>query len=252
MLKDWFDLNAVVRGARTEEDLPLAADLLEHFLEGSGEAFPLPLQRLFRYERFRETVEGVQRYFTAWIRGDQRPSAKAPLEELYSKLYAPDGRGFVLADGESITISSKWQHTTAIDLARGFQLVMEHANDELKDISAALGAFGVTAVGTFTFTREGDRIKFVGDVVYEFSETYDFNPGDEFSFKIGNKPYHFTSERINATQEYFGSAPFDLAVNRWSQSITGDIVIRSTATRGFPAPWIENLAWDKPSDDDVR
>jgi hypothetical protein len=247
VLKTWNDLWELVADGRNA-NYSMSADLLQHYLEGSGESYGPSLSRLLSNSHFQAEIEGLQGHFANWILGDQKTNTAS--EEVASRLYDPSRAAFALEEGGSITVASEWNKVLAYSWSDWLGMganqlgVVGGAFDEEMDLWASFGEAQLSGVGSITFRRVGDAIFFEGNVTYSLPDRYDFNEGDSFTMMVGGKLHDHSSEEINALQAPYGASPFDVAVPQWSQTLRGRIEILPHGRAGM-RPQLVDVQWDQ-------
>jgi hypothetical protein len=134
------DFRDMIKKARTD-GRKVAADNLEHFLDGKGAKFSVPLDWLRSFSEVTDAEDKNHKRF----------------EDQLAKL----AKG--LAPGASITFSDHWD-----------AVISAHKWHEL---FYASGISELSSTGSFTLTRNGDTVTITGTVSQRWHDPYDWNPG---------------------------------------------------------------------------
>lgn len=188
----------------------MAADALEHFLNGSGAATRLDPSWLRTHSSVRQAETEVLWHFANWISGYQRSNTA-------SEVISQDLRD--LPEGQTFQATSNWTSSFTPDFLSRAE----------RDAFATVGETNLTGTGSFTFRREGDRIHFAGPIRMAIDDAYDWERGE-----LGLVPrpdemppffeLSFDDDAI-ALEEAGRAKPFKL-YSSWWKNLRGPLIVR--------------------------
>jgi hypothetical protein len=173
---------SIIKSARTL-GFNVAADNLEHFLDGKGTKKIISDKWLKSYSEIRDAQEVNQKRFEA------------------SLLKKADA----LKDGQTITFSDYWDRGI---YAKG-----------LNELFYASGGSTLTSTGTFTLSRKGNIVTITGTVDNKWHDPYDWHAGlTAFVPGHGN----VSDSDALLLQKYRGAKPFEME-STWKSNLKGSI-----------------------------
>ena len=191
-----------VRAGR-EKGLDLAADMLKHYLDGSGNNVTVPLERAHGFKPIRDAERFNQKRIEKAFVDQAHPYWKQITE---------------MKDGDSIVLQKDhWErklHPMGL-LARG----------EI-DLALAAGTSHVLSEGVYRATRKGDMITITGVVTHTWADRYDFHKWQPFA------------EGALALEQHRGAKPFDVEA-RWEQIVGGTLRRRRGQWTVRPFDWVD-------------
>jgi hypothetical protein len=139
--------NVMIKQAR-EAKYNVAADNLQHFLDGKGGLRKIPVKWLLSFPEIRNGEEKNEDRFESTINNRGESLGVIALR---------------LKDGETQSFTDHWDVLVKGDIET--------------ELYYASGSSTITSTGNFTLTRSGDVVTVVGSVKHNWWDIYDWHPG---------------------------------------------------------------------------
>jgi hypothetical protein len=172
----------------------VAADNMEHFLDGGGATRPIEAKWLRGFSSVMASEQENQQRFQS-----------ASHEKSFDNV-AP-----TLADGQTVTLTDYWD--SLIDPS-------EFDKSQWK-LYYASGHSTLTSRGEFTLTRQGNTITVTGTVVHSWFDNYDWH--SDLVVELPNGEMANDKDAL-LLEQYRGAAPFKM-VSEWTQTVQGTYTI---------------------------
>jgi len=186
-----------------------AADNLDHYLGGSGEAKPADPNRL---RQFKPVQKGVAINEKRFEEGFVTPDIKGQPNKVFTDLSG-------LREGESKDISDHWDNALKPDEYKKDAL---QAPQDTADLLLGTGHGTLYSKGDFKARREGNVIHIEGNVGHQLQDEYDFHAGKFLADGA------LELEKGGRAKSYKADSPF------WYRHVQGTIPIGTDGRLGKP------------------
>ncbi|CCQ74797.1 hypothetical protein [Magnetospira sp. QH-2] len=195
----------------------MAAQLLKHYLGGSGRPVTLESDFVRHHEPSANAQQKTEGHFESWLSGD-----------LNDQSGFGDIQSWLQSDQPTLSIKGmKWEAR-----AKPYDAL------DPSDQNMALGKHKILGVGDLTLTRQGDKVIVRGVVEHRLDgETYDFAEGGGSSNPASNLatvPQGLISGDIGLTRDTItdyeragGAQSFPVSSDPWKRNLIGELTIRN-------------------------
>ena len=213
-------VQSLVEGGR-KHGMPVAAGLLQHYLDGSGEPVDLDPEWLRRQTPLAGAQHVNEQRFRDWMIGEEEDKKIGnPMVETHG-----DKRiSFTIREGEEIAVGSGGDNPRPY-----WQAVFQTSVRDITDLRYALGNGQIRSEGEFVFRREGDHLHVEGVVDHLLDkEKYDF---DHSTWEVVlpdpiRGTFMVTGDDMRLLEEHEGAKTFDVR-GKWQSEVSGSFRIEN-------------------------
>lgn len=232
---------------------PLFGEMWKQYRGATGGDAWVSSSRLREYPWIWETQERLHGHFLNWMRGTHAKKAvvggKAPAF-VDSGLEQIKGDLAKMKDGETIVRSSQWIGKFGVnagmplseDPSKVVPLALEQRGWKGRtpegDLTGALGKSNIAADGTFSFERDGDRIRFHGVVANNIDDPFDFDPNQTYPMVDKKSSFPASGTAFNRLEREGLAKQFHVRAG-WREKASGTLLVKPDGSLE-----LESVRWE--------